>query len=294
MWDNIKKKFRVKIILNKILRRLFIMKKTIIVAAIAAVMVTSISSYAATNINQKASNESTQNLAVESNGAEVTNNQEKSNGNIEYTKMTYTTEKDGSSDITETWVNPKTFDFRQDIIRSSVESESEVQKTDDAKKDAEKKKAAAANAPKYTSTYIENSGKHTVNIIRDDNGNPIKGNEDDVTQEEANSEVQIIQKNQTFAALKSLYANPADWKDEGTETTSDGKVLKKISSGDKNGEEMHLLYLNEDGLPVKSELYINGQLAGVGTMEYKLIQDDGKIFDTSGVQLEPLNIDRSK
>lgn len=296
MWDNIKKKFRVKIILNKILRRLFIMKKTIIVAAIAAVMVTSISSYAATNINQKASNESTQNLAVESNSAEVTNNQEKSNGNIEYTKMTFTTEKDGASDITETWVNPKTFDFRQDIIRSSVESESEIPKTGDAEKDAmnAKKMAAAGNAPKYVSTYFENSGKQIVNIIRDDNGNPIKGNKDDAPQEEANSNVQNIQKNQTFAAMKSLYANPADWKDEGTETTSDGKVLKKISSGDKNGEEMHLLYLNEDGLPVKSELYINGQLAGVGTMEYKLVQDDGKIFDTSGVKLEPLNIDRSK
>ena len=127
--------------------------------------------------------------------------------------------------------NSKTFDFRQDIIRSSVESESEIPKTGDAEKDAmnAKKMAAAGNAPKYVSTYFENSGKQIVNIIRDDNGNPIKGNKDDAPQEEANSNVQNIQKNQTFAAMKSLYANPADWKDEGTETTSDGKVLKKIS-----------------------------------------------------------------
>lgn len=270
------------------------MKKTIIGAAVIAVMATSITTYAATNFHQgDASNQGTQNLVVTGAKQQVQNNTatkgNQEEGSIEYSKMTYSTDNGSSKSITETWLDTKTFDLREDINNFGVaESESKVEKTGDPKKDA--KIEATKNRPKYTSTYTEDIGKHIVNIIRDDKGNAVNGNEYDVAQENAKSDVQGIQKNRTFAAIKALYADPSVWKDAGTETTSDGKKLKKVQSGDMNGEEMHLLYLNEDGLPVKSEVYVNGKLFGVATTEYKLLQDDGKIFDTSGVKLQKIEI----
>ncbi|WP_411681303.1 hypothetical protein [Clostridium thailandense] len=270
------------------------MKRTIIGAAVIAVMVTSITTYAATNFQQgNASNQGTQNLVATGTKQQVTNNTaakaNQEEGSIEYSKMTYSTDNGSSKSITETWLNPKTFDLREDINNFGVaESESKVEKTGDPKKDA--KIEATKNRPKYTSTYTEDMGKHIVNIIRDDKGNAVNGNEYDVAQENAKSDVQGIQKNRTFAAIKASYADPSVWKDAGTETTSDGKKFKKVQSGDMNGEEMHLLYLNEDGLPVKSEVYVNGKLFGVATTEYKSLKDDGKIFDTSGVKLQKLEI----
>lgn len=266
------------------------MKKTILGVALIAVMATSITAYAATNSNQtSASNKGTQTVVAGSKQQVQNNTVAKVNGqvtkgSIEYSKMTFRSEKDGSTSIDETWLNPNTFDFREDInnvgvIDSGKETDAQIAKTKKTTED-----------PKYTSTYNEDSGKQVVNIIRDDKGNAVSGNEYQVKQEEANSEIQDIQKNRAFAAIKAFYANPSAWKDAGTTTTSDGKKLKKISSGDINGEEMHLLYLNEDGLPVKTELYSKGKLIGVGTTEYKLIQDDGKIFDTTGVKLEKLDI----
>lgn len=276
------------------MKEIIIMKKTIIGAAVIAVMVTSITTYAATNFQQgNASNQGTQNLVATGTKQQVTNNAaakgNQEEGSIEYSKMTYSTDNGSSKSITETWLNTKTFDLREDINNFGVaESESKVEKTGDPKKDA--KIEATKNRPQYTSTYTEDMGKHIVNIIRDDKGNAVNGNEYDVAQENAKSDVQGIQKNRTFAAIKASYADPSVWKDAGTETTSDGKKLKKVQSGDMNGEEMHLLYLNEDGLPVKSEVYVNGKLFGVATTEYKSLKDDGKIFNTSGVKLQKLEI----
>ncbi|MBV7271421.1 hypothetical protein I6U48_00610 [Clostridium sp. PL3] len=267
------------------------MKRTIIGAAVIAVMVTSITTYAATNFQQgNASNQGTQNLVAAGTKQQVAAKANQEEGSIEYSKMTYSTDNGSSKSITETWLNTKTLDLREDINNFGVaESADKVKKTGDPKKD-EKIAAAMKNSPKYTSTYKEDMGKHIVNIIRDDKGNAVNGNEYDVAQENAKSDVQDIQKNRTFAAIKASYADPSVWKDAGTEITSDGKKLKKVQSGDMNGEEMHLLYLNEDGLPVKSEVYVNGKLFGVATTEYKSLQDDGKIFDTSGVKLQKLEI----
>jgi hypothetical protein len=273
------------------MKEIIIMKKTILGAAVIAVVATSISTYAATDFQRNASRKGTQ-VAVEGSKEQVQNN---TVGNIEYSKTTFRSEENGSTSVNETWLNPKTFDFREDINRfGEVASVKEVPETNSSEKDdaMAKKEALIARTenPKYTSTYQENVGKHIVNIIRDEKGNAVNGNEYEVAEENANTDVQDIQKNRTFAGIIASYTNPSVWKDAGTETTSDGQKLKKVSSGDINGEEMHLLYLNEDGLPVKVELYLNGKLVGVGTTEYKLIQDDGKIFDTSGVKLEKLEI----
>lgn len=272
------------------MKEIIIMKKTIVGAAVIAVMATSFSAYAATNFHQgSASNKGTQIVVAGSKQQAQNNtvakvNKEATKGSLEYSKTTFRSEKDGSTSIEETWLNPNTFDFRDDINKFGVNE-------NDLKIDAAslaKMKKTQADVVKYSSTY--NEGKHVVNIIRDDKGNAVRGNEYEVTQKEADSEIQDIQKYRAFAAIKASYTNPSAWKDAGTTTAADGTKLKKISSGDINGDEMHLLYLNEDGLPVKTELYSNGKLTGVGTTEYKLIQDDGKIFDTSAVKLEKLEI----
>ena len=270
------------------------MKKTILGAVLVAVMATSFTAYAATNFNQASvSSKSTQILVAGSKQQLKSNtvakvSGEATKGNIEYSKTTFRSQKNGSTSIEETWLNPNTFDFRDDINNVGV-NESDL-KIDAASLAKMKKTQAQAQADvvKYSSTY--NEGKHVVNIIRDDIWNAVKGNEYEVTQKEADSEIQDIQKNRTFAAIKASYADSSVWKDAGTETTADGKKLKKISSGNINGDEMHLLYLNKDGLRVKTELYVKGKLVGVGTTEYKLIKDDGKIFETSGIKLEKLEI----
>ena len=265
------------------------MKKAILGAALVAVMATSVTSYGVTNFNQKsASNKGTQ-TALAGSKQQVQNNTaakvkgEATRGNIEYSKTTFRSEKNGSTSIEETWLNPNTFDFRDDINNVGV-NDSQFKETD---AQIAKTKQTQANIVKYSSTY--NEGKQVVNITRDDNGNAVKGNEYQITQKEADSEIQDIQKNRSFAGIKASYADRTAWKDAGTVTTTDGKTLKKISSGDINGE-LHIIYLNDDGLRVKTELYTNGKLTGVGTTEYKLIQDDGKIFNTSGVKLDNLGI----
>jgi hypothetical protein len=281
------------------MKEIVIMKKTIVGAALIAVMATSITTYAATNFHLGSDSKKGTQIIVEGSKQQMQDNTVakmsgvETKGSIEYSKMTYRLVKDGSTSITETWLNLKTFDLREDTnYFGIVESKSEVKKTGDPKKDAiiAKKMEVTKNNPKYTSTYTEEMGTHYVNIIRDEKGNAVKGNEYEVSKEAGKSDVQNIQKNRTFAAIEASYTNPSVWKDAGTETTSDGKKLKKVVSGDINDEEMHLLYLNEEGLPVKSEVYVNGKLFGVATTEYKLLQDDGKVFDTSGVKLEKLEI----
>ena len=278
------------------MKEIIIMKKTILGAAVIAVMATSFSAYAASNFHKgSASNKGSQILMAGSK-QQVQNNTvakvkgEATKGIIEYSKETFRSEKNGSTSIEETWLNPNTLDFRDDINRFGViDSGKEIEKTGNSKKDGLIARGKSENI-KYTSTYSEDSGKHVVNITRDVKGNAIGGNEYEVPQKGADSDIQDIQKYRSFAGIKASYADPSGWKDAGTETTADGKKLKKISSGDINGEEMHLLYLNEDGLRVKTELYEKGKLTGVGTTEYKLIQDDGKIFDTTGVKLDKLDI----
>ncbi|WP_026883965.1 hypothetical protein [Clostridium akagii] len=267
------------------------MKKTILGAALVAVMATSVTSYSATNVHQTSdSNKGTQ-ISLAGSKQQVQNSAaakvsgETTQGVIEYSKRTEIS-KDGSKSIEETWVNPNTFDFRDDINNVWV-NDSQFKETD---AQIAKTKQAKANIVKYSSTY--NEGKHVVNITRDDNGNAVKGNEYQITQKEADSEIQDIQKNRSFAGIKALYADSSVWKDAGTYTTSDGKKLKKVSSGDIN-DEMHVIYLNEDGLPVKVDVYLKGKLTNGGSTteyEYKLIQDDGKIFNTSGVKLVNLGI----
>lgn len=271
------------------------MKKTIITAAIIAVMGTSITAFAANNLandsipaSPAVSTISAQQAQNSANGTSIQQKEDKTvnkkaedKGPIEYYKMTYVlNDEKHTTQVQESWLNTNTYEFREDYLVSGRTAG---------------KKETAGKVPNvqtvyYTSAYTLDGGKHNVGIQRDQSRKAIGGNEYYDTQEAADQHIKDIQTNRSFAALAASYADRSVWKDEGTEKDADGNTLQKISSGTLQDEEMHMLYLNDEGLPVKSEVFVNGKLFGVATSEYKRIEDDGKIFDISGVELRELKI----
>lgn len=207
-----------------------------------------------------------------------------SQGTIEYRKTTHTiTENDkfsdGNSFIEETWLDPKTFENREDCKIISGEN----------------------SFTDFHSTYLKDNGSEIITIQRDQNGNAVSGTSTKMPKMIADKNFTQVTKYNSFANSKGVAALPI-WKDEGIEKTSDGKELKKLSqtymSSNPDNVQVKtniICYIDmATGFPVKEELYqsVNGtmKLIWYDTDEYKYVNDDGKLFDTSGVELKELSI----
>jgi hypothetical protein len=195
-------------------------------------------------------------------------------GTIEYVKITHTNMQKDNGDISfelEKWYNLKTNESRNDA-----------------------KDISGNSFTNYKSIYMKNNNEDFIVMQRDQKGNAISG-----TIEYASKQPFGIKyaKHMSFAELKNFYLS-ADWKAEGTEKASDGTELKKVSQSymsanfkDQQVNTKNLIYLDEvTGLPVKEEVYQedNGSMKMIWseTFEYKYVNDDGKLFDTTGVKLQ--------
>lgn len=207
-----------------------------------------------------------------------------SQGTIEYRKTVHTiTEKDKFSDeksfVSESWLDPKTLENREDCKILSGENET----TD------------------FHSTYIQNNGSDAITVQRDLQGNAVSGTITKLSEGGANKNFLAVTQYRSFAGIKEGLAVSA-WKDEGVEKTSDGKEIKKLSqtymnSNPENEQVKTNLVCYVDtatGFPVREELYqdVNGtmELIWYETYEYKYVNNDGKLFDFSGVELKELPV----
>lgn len=258
------------------------MKKVLITAAVAAtILTTSIGVYAASNatLGTKISNATVSSKNQLDIAKDISNNHKY----IEYTKTT-SIRADGSQGmIFEQWDDPKTFDSRIDNILKI-----------DGKVD-------------YTSSYSKDSGKTMVILHRDETGKAVSGKIEAVNQKGADYNNSLLSK-RSFAAIKAQYKSD-EWTVDGTDKTSDGKTLEKVSKTYKNIEKKgnvklstnnastttmkEVAYLDlSTGLPTKTELYqeVNGKMNLIDTKvyEFKYIDTAGNIFDTNGVNLKQL------
>ena len=256
----------------------------IIITAVVTVSIGAIS-FAASGINtvqkdvlmSETGNNST---AQESNLAQTVID---SQGTIEYTKSTHIiTENDKFSDeksfVVETWLDPKTLENREDCKIISGENDY----TD------------------FHSTYQKNNGADIVTIERDQQGNAVNGTITKISQEAAHKNFTFGIKLNSFSSIKERSSLP-EWKDEGTEKTSDGRELKKLSqtymcsNPDNVQVKTNLLYYVDTatGFPVREELYqdVDGSMKMIwyDTYEYNYVNNDGKLFDTSGVELNEVS-----
>ena len=198
-------------------------------------------------------------------------------GTIEYVKVTHTNIQKDDGDTSfelEKWYNLKTNESR----------------TDD-------KDISGNSFTNYKSMYIKDNNEDFINIQRDQSGKALSG-----TIEYASKQPNKIKvaSHMSFAELRGFYST-SDWKDEGTEKAADGTELKKVSqsymSANAQNEQVNtklLVYLDEvTGLPVKEEVYqdSNGSMNMLWSenYEYKYVNDDGSIFDTSGVNLQEVS-----
>ncbi len=202
-----------------------------------------------------------------------------SRGNIEYVRTVHTiTENDKSSSsksyTAESWLNPVTFENREDCKIVSGEN----------------------NVEDFHSTYLKNNGIDAVTIQRDLQGNVVSGTITKMSEVIAEKNGAVTRQ-RSFKNIKERGLLP-EWKDEGVEKNSEGKELKKLSqtylSANEDNVQVNtrlILYVDTaTEFPVKEELYqdVNGtmQLLWYDSYEYKYVNDDGKLFDTSGVRLE--------
>lgn len=204
-------------------------------------------------------------------------------GTIEYIKTTHIKTADNSFDfeknfIEETWQDPKTFENRADF---------KIMGGDNKLTD-------------FHSNYLTNDGK-IITIQRDDNGAAVSGTIAQNPKFVADKNLSHLQRS-SFASIKENFLKQdwtkQDWKEEGIENTADGKTLKKLSKTYKTASPENIqvdtklvAYLDEtSGFPVKEELYqdVNGSMKMIwyDTYEYKYVNNDGKLFDTTGVELK--------
>lgn len=264
------------------------MKKLLITATLAvALLGTSVVSYANSNTNTAKSSDSQVLATVKDSSSDIANDPTNSKGQIEYTKIA-TLREDGSEGVVfETWTDPKTFNSRADnIIKGNPEFESNI------------------------STYTKDGGRKIITIRRDADGNPTEGELIPVNQAGADYNNSLFTRYNSFQALRAQYAS-SEWTPEETETTEDGKTLKKVSKTytvnlnkkadgllykDLSGEKMtikEIAYLDvATGLPTKIERYeeVDGKLnlADTTVYEYKYIETAGDLFNTDGINLKEL------
>ncbi len=203
-----------------------------------------------------------------------------SQGTIEYTKTSHFITADNKFDfeenfIDERWLDPKTLENRADCKIISGDK----------------------NIKDFHSTYLKNNGTDAVTIQRDIQGNAVSGSITKMSQVAAEKNFATFTKFNAFSKVKEIGSLP-EWKDEGIEKTSDGKELKKLSQTymNSNPENVQvntrlILYVDTaTGFPAKEELYqdVNGtmKMMWYETYEYKYVDNDGKLFDTSEVKLE--------
>lgn len=195
-------------------------------------------------------------------------------GTIQYSTDAYS-RTDGSQNVTFTrWFNPETKDMRSDL----------------------KEYDSAQQVTRYQSTYFLNSSELII-IQRDVNsGNPLSGT---ISKREDQPTIfQKLEGNRGFDTVKASFTS-SRWTSVGTEQTSDGKTLNKISAEyqsyitDTTQANMQLIeFLDQaTGLPVKEELYEDStgqyKLFSSNTYEYKYITDDGTIFKPDSITLTP-------
>lgn len=198
-------------------------------------------------------------------------------GTIEYVKITHTNIQKDDGDTSfelEKWYNLKTNESRDDA-----------------------KDISGNGFTNYKSIYMKNNNEDLIEIQRDQNGNAINGTIENVSEQPFAIK---LAKHMSFAELKDFYST-SDWKDEGTEKAADGSELKKVSQSYKSANAQNeqvntknLIYLDEvTGLPVKEEVYqdSNGSMNMLWSenYEYKYVNDDSNIFDTSGVKLQEVS-----
>ncbi len=203
-----------------------------------------------------------------------------SQGTIEYTKTihTITGEDKFSGDksfIAETWLDPKTFENREDCKIITGEN----------------------SFADFHSTYLKNNGLEAITVQRDENGSAVSGTITKMSEDAAYKNFSIGIKLNAFASIKERSSLP-DWKAEGTEKTSDGKELKKLSqtymssNPDNVQVKTSLVYYVDTatGFPVREELYQEAdgtmKMIWYDTYEYRYVDNDGTLFDTDGVQLK--------
>jgi|GEM_PF-2647971 hypothetical protein len=199
-------------------------------------------------------------------------------GEVQYSKDTYS-RADGSQNFTmERWYNPKTKDMRSDL----------------------KEYTADHKLIRYQSTYYVIGGSDLTTIQRDQDGKPVSGTILTRTDQSV-----IFQKYDTmsfdFNSTKEWFRG-GNWSSVGTETTADGKTLNKVMESyqsyidDNTQANMQLIeFLDKStGFPVKEELYEDStgqyKLFSSDIMEYKYVSDDGSLFKTDGVTLTPATV----
>ncbi len=251
------------------------MKKTLLITTLAAALaVNSMIAFAATNT----SNIQTTNLA---NASAPVNNA--TQGDIEYSKETISNANGDICSTKETWVDSTTHDRRFDL-RSGTSL--------------------------FESLYSTDNGTQVSKVLKDANGNTTSGSTVTLPAEKVADYYKTYDNGyftkDLFTALKDNYTQ-TDWKDEGIAYTADGKTLKKISKTEESAEgntsanitnvnTINYIYLDENsGLPIKSESYAqkNGtmSLEYSSTFEYKTVNNDGYIFNTSGMNLQNEKLD---
>lgn len=199
---------------------------------------------------------------------------ENNGGTIEYVKITHTNMQNNNGDknyVLERWYNLKTNESRDD-----------------------EKDISGDSFTNYKSVYTKNNNEDLIEIQRDQNGNALSGTIEYTSKQRFGIK---FAKHMSFADVKNEYLS-ADWKSEGTEKSADGTEVKKVSksymSANLQNEQVNtklLVYLDEvTGLPVKEEVYQDDKgsmkMLWSETLEYNYVNDDGKLFDTSGVNLQ--------
>jgi len=194
-------------------------------------------------------------------------------GTIQYCMDTYS-RADGSQNTTiESWYDPATKDMRSDL--KEYNSDNQV--------------------TRYQSTYYQ--GGNEINIIQRDlnTGAPLNGTI--ITREDQPAIFLKYDGFGGFDSVKTEYTT-SHWTSIGTEQTSDGKTLNKISApicqssniNDTQVNIQRIVYLDQaTGLPVKDELYEDStgqyKLFSTFTNVYKYVTDDGTIFKPESITL---------
>ncbi|EGW36356.1 hypothetical protein [Desulfosporosinus sp. OT] len=197
-------------------------------------------------------------------------------GNIEYAKKTLMNPDGSVAAVDETWADPAT-------------QAEKVSYSEPDKGTGELKFVAGA--------YTLENGSHYIKVTSDDQGN-LTGYE--IKSSKYNMAHAIKGTKQDYISTYQEGTRAAGWQDEGRIQTAEGKELNKLSRTDISfmpGKEgtayTENVYLDpSSGLPVKGDISVaqNGaaKLLYTYSYEYRKVSDDGSIFSTQGISLEPM------
>ena len=196
-------------------------------------------------------------------------------GTIQYSMDTYSSVDGSQNNTIEDWYDPATKYLRSDL----------------------KEYNNAHQVTRNQSTYYT-GGNEIIIIQRDLNsGKPLSGMS--MTRAAQPELFLKLDANGSFDSVKAEYTT-SHWTSIGTEQTSEGKTLNKISApinqsyinGTTQANIQRIVYLDQaTGLPVKDELYEDStgqyKLFSTFTNVYKYVTDDGTIFKPDDITLTP-------